>query len=219
MFASVVKKQFMALSGLMMCGFLLIHLAGNLLIFQSAAAFNQYAFFMLSNPLIKAMEVLLGLLFLTHALMGLWLIHENVRARPKRYAVRGTRRKGSKLSFVSMSWTGPLMLIFLIAHLIHFRFGEEIMIVQGGVEMRDLFTTVAVYYQSPLNALLYSLAMVLVALHVQHGFWSAFQSFGFNHPRYNRVIEISADLYAVMVFVGFVVIPWYFVITGTGAPA
>ena len=198
--ASVVKKQFMALTGLLMCGFLLVHLAGNWLIFQSPAAFNQYAYFMLTNPFIKGMEIGLALLFITHAFMGLWLIHENVRARPTRYAVRGTRRKGSKLSFVSMSWTGPLMLIFLIVHLIDFRFGEEVMTIQGGIAMRDLYATVAAYYQSPLNAAFYSLAMLLVALHVQHGFWSAFQSFGFNHPRYNRAIEIVADIYAIVMF-------------------
>ena len=118
--ASVVKKQFMALTGLMMCGFLIIHLAGNLIIFNSSVLFNQYAYFLVNNPIIMVMEWVLALLFISHAVMGLFLIQENMRARPIGYAKRSTQRKGSSLSFISMSWTGPLMLMFLGLHLFHF---------------------------------------------------------------------------------------------------
>jgi succinate dehydrogenase / fumarate reductase cytochrome b subunit len=209
--ASIVKKQFMALTGLMMCGFLLIHLAGNLLIFNSPEVFNQYAFFMLNNPIIMVLEWLLALLFLFHAVLGLFLIVENLKARPTRYALRVTQEKGSNISFLSMSWTGPLMLIFLLLHLLHFKFGTEYWIIQGDLEIRDLHRTVAEYFANLINVLLYSIAMVLVALHVQHGVWSAFQSFGFNHPRYNHLLELGASVYALVIFVGFIAIPLSYV--------
>jgi len=200
----------MALTGLMICGFLLIHLAGNLLIFKNPAIFNQYAFFMLNNPIVMALEWLLAALFISHAAMGLFLIKDNKDARPEGYSIRKTSLKGSTISFLTMSWTGPLTLFFLIAHLIHFKYGTEYTIIQGGIEIRDLYRTINEYFVDPFNVLLYSLAMLFIALHVQHGFWSAFQSFGFNHPRYNRVIELSANLYAVVIFVGFIAIPLSF---------
>lgn len=209
--ASIVRKQFMALTGLMMCGFLVIHLAGNLLIFNSPQVFNQYAFFMLNNPIIMVLEWLLALLFLSHAVLGLFLIVGNLKARPTGYAVRVTQEKGSNISFVSMSWTGPLMLIFLLLHLLHFKFGTEYWVIQGDLEIRDLHRTISEYFANLFNVLLYSIAMLFVALHVQHGFWSAFQSFGFNHPRYNRLLEIGATIYALVIFVGFIAIPLSYV--------
>ena len=118
---SIVKKQVMAVTGLMMCGFLLVHLAGNFLVFSSASAFNQYAHFMLNNPLVKIAEWGLVVLFSIHALTGLVLMHENAAARNHRYVVRRTRLKGSSLALVSMTLTGPLLLVFLILHLFHFR--------------------------------------------------------------------------------------------------
>lgn len=106
-----------------------------------------------------------------------------------------------------MSVTGPLTLVFLFMHLANFKYGQEYQIVQGGIAIRDLYRTVIEYYASPLNSLLYIAAMILLALHVQHGFWSAFQSFGLNHPRYNRVIETASDIYALVILVGFIAIP------------
>jgi len=209
--ASIVRKQIMALTGLMMCGFLVIHLAGNLLIFNSPQVFNRYAFFMLNNPIIMVLEWLLALLFSSHAVLGLFLIVGNFKARPTRYTVRVTQEKGSNISFVSMSWTGPLMLIFLLLHLLHFKFGTEYWVIQGDLEIRDLHRTVAEYFANLFNVLLYCIAMLFVALHVQHGFWSAFQSFGFNHPRYNHLLEIGATIYTLVIFIGFVAIPLSYV--------
>lgn len=208
--ASIVKKQVMALTGLMMAGFLLIHLAGNLLMFRSPEVFNQYAFQMLNNPIIIFLEWVLALLFLCHALLGFLLIVENRKARPVRYKVRFSVERGSALSFASMSLTGPLMLIFLVMHLVNFKYGTNYTVVQGDIEIRDLYRTVIEYYSVPLNVVLYMLAMCAVALHLQHGVWSAFQSFGLNHPHYNRLLEIGSNLYALIILLGFIVIPLFF---------
>ena len=209
--ASVIKKQLMAVTGLMMCGFLLVHLAGNLLIFKGPEIFNQFAFQMLTNPIIAILEWMLVFLFLGHALMGVLLIVENRRARPIAYGVRLRTNTDSNLSLVSMSITGPLLFLFLIMHLIDFKFGPEYYVQQGGIQIRDLHRTVMEYFQNPFNVVLYSLAMCLMALHVQHGFWSAFQSFGLNHPRYNKLLKVTANIYAIVILLGFVAIPLSFV--------
>lgn len=209
--SSVVKKQVMALTGLLMCGFLLVHLAGNFLIFSSPEAFNQYAHFMLNNPLIMIAEWGLVVLFGVHACMGIVLIFENRGARDERYVIRKTRLKGSSLSLVSMAITGPLLLVFLVLHLAHFRFGPEYTVAAGGLEVRDLYRVVADYYRDPLDALFYVVCMGIVAVHVQHGFWSAFQSLGINHPHYNRWLEVASNGFAALVLFGFGVIPISFI--------
>ncbi len=201
----------MALTGLLMCGFLVVHLAGNFLLFSSPEAFNQYAHFMLNNPLIMVAEWGLVVLFGLHALTGVVLIVENRAARDHPYAMRRTRLKGKSLSLVSMAITGPLLLVFLVLHLTHFRFGPEYVGVAGGLEVRDLYRTVAEYYRQPLNVLLYLGSMLVVALHVQHGFWSAFQSLGINHPRYNRLLELASNGFAALILIGFASIPVSFI--------
>jgi succinate dehydrogenase / fumarate reductase cytochrome b subunit len=213
--SSIIKKQVMALTGLMMCGFLVVHLAGNLLLFKGPQVFNQYAFLMLTNPVIGALEWLLAGLFIIHALFGIALIVQNRRARPTPYAVRSTLARGSSISFLSMSITGPLLLVFLILHLLDFRFGAEHTIEQGGLVMRDLYRSVVEFYQNPWQVAAYMLAMGIVALHIQHGFWSAFQTFGVNHPRYNGIITFCASAFAVLMLVGFAVIPLYFFLAGS----
>jgi len=212
---SIIKKQVMALTGLMLCGFLVVHLAGNLLLFKGPQVFNQYAFLMLSNPVIALLEWLLAGLFIVHAVFGLTLVVQNRRARPTAYAVRVPLSRGASISFVSMSITGPLLLVFLIVHLLDFRFGAESSVEQGGLVMRDLYHAVLTFYKSPWQVGAYTGAMLLVALHVQHGFWSAFQSFGLNHPRYNRLIMLSASLFAGLMLAGFTVIPLYFYVFGS----
>lgn len=209
--ASVVKKQIMAITGLMMCGFLLVHLAGNIQLFRGPLAFNQYAHFMLNNPLIMVAEWGLVLLFGIHAVTGLVLIYENSQARDQAYVVRKTRLKGSSLSLVSMALTGPLLLAFLVVHLFHFRYATGYTTMAGGLEVRDLYRIVVEFYRNPGNILVYIAAMLVMALHVQHGFWSAFQSLGFNYPRYTRLLEVASNVYAATILIGFCAIPVSFI--------
>jgi len=209
--SSVIKKQTMALTGLLMCGFLLVHLAGNIQLFRGAAAFNQYAHFMLNNPLIMVAEWALALLFAFHAVTGLVLIWENYQARDQAYVVRNTRLKGNSLSLVSMALTGPVLLAFLVLHLVHFRYATGYTTMAGGLEVRDLYRIVVEFYQSPANILFYIAAMLIMALHVQHGFWSAFQSLGVNYPRYSRLLEIASNLYAAIILFGFCAVPISFI--------
>ncbi len=210
--ASIIKKQLMALTGLMMCGFLLVHLAGNLLLLKGSDVFNQFAYLMVNNPIIIGLEWLLLLVFLMHTTIGFRLILENQRARTKAYAVRSTVARGSKFAFISMSVTGPLMMVFIIVHLFDLKFGSEYLVVQSDLEVRDLYRTVVEFYSSEVNVAIYIAAMCATALHVQHGFWSAFQTFGLSHARYNRLVELSSDVFALVILIGFGMIPIYFLL-------
>ncbi len=198
---SVGKKLLMALTGLAFCGFLAAHLAGNLTLYGGADAFNSYAEHLHSlGPLITVAEIGLLSLFLVHVLTGLVLFLQNLKARPQRYAVdhsAGGRTLGSR----TMPYTGVLILLFIIYHLMNFHFVDK--------SHTTIFAIVAAAFANPVQMILYMAAVIVVAVHVSHGFWSLFQTFGANHPKYMPAIKILGLLFAVAVGVGFGFIPVY----------
>ncbi len=198
---SVGKKLLMALTGLAFCGFLSAHLAGNLTLYGGADAFNSYAEHLHSlGPLITVAELGLLALFLVHVLTGLVLFFQNFKARPQRYAVdhsAGGRTIGSR----TMPYTGVLILLFIIYHLMNFHFVDK--------SQTTIFSIVAGAFANPIQMLLYIAAMIVVAVHVSHGFWSLFQTFGANHPKYMPAIKMLGILFAVAMGVGFGFIPVY----------
>jgi succinate dehydrogenase / fumarate reductase, cytochrome b subunit len=207
--ASIVKKQLMGLTGLLLCGFLIGHLAGNLLIFVGPAAFNAYGHALITNPLIYVAEAGLGALFLVHIGMAVRLIVENRKARPDRYYVKQPTGRGSTFASSTMPYTGALTFIFLVLHIYQFKFGPYYTIVHSGVEMRDLYRLVVEFYQSPLAVLWYVLCMISIGIHVKHGFWSAFQSLGFHHPSYTQALQKFSVAFAALIAVGFSSLPIY----------
>jgi len=198
---AVGKKLLMAVTGLSFCGFLAAHLAGNLTLYGGADAFNSYAEHLHSlGPLLTVAELGLLTLFVVHVLTGLVLFLQNLKARPQRYAVdrsAGGRTLGSR----TMPYTGVLILLFIIYHLMNFHFVDK-----SGT---TIFAIVAGTFASPVHMVLYIAAMVVVALHVSHGFWSLFQTLGANHPKYMPAIKILGLLFALVVGVGFGFIPIY----------
>lgn len=204
--SSIGKKNVMGVSGLLLCGFLLTHLAGNFLIMVSPDAFNLYGYKLTSNPLILPMELGLASLFLLHLLLGIQLTAENKMARPSNYAMKVASGRGATFASSTMPYTGAVILIFLISHLIHFRFGTVYDTTVGGVEMRDLHRIVMETFSNPLYAAWYVVAHIVLAIHVSHGFASCFQSLGFRHPRYSVVIQKFSLVYSVLVGLGFTVI-------------
>ncbi len=207
--SSIVKKQAMAITGLLLCGFLVTHLAGNFLIIYSADAFNQYAYALTSNPLIYVAEAGLAALFLGHIGMAIKLTLENHKARPQKYYMKKPTGRGSTFASSTMPYTGMITLIFLVIHLINFKFGPLYMTTVDGVEMRDLYRTVVEYFASPLNVLWYIIAMVALGIHLSHGVWSAFQSLGFNHPSYTPTLRMASKAFAVLIVVGYSSLPIY----------
>ncbi|MBT3583905.1 MAG: succinate dehydrogenase cytochrome b subunit [Halobacteriovoraceae bacterium] len=207
--SSIVKKQMMAVSGLMLCGFLVSHLIGNCLIYVGAEAFNTYAHTLITNPLIYLAEAILASLFLFHIGMGIRLTVENRKARPDRYFVKQHSGAGATFASATMPYTGLIILAFLIYHLINFKYGPYYTISHGGVEMRDLYRLLIEYFSAPLNVFIYIACMVALGIHLSHGFWSAFQSLGVDHPKYTPCIKLIAKLYAVAMTVGYSALPLY----------
>ena len=206
---SIAKKQVMGITGLMLCGFLVTHLAGNLLIFVGADAFNQYAHALVSNPFIYVAEAGLALIFLTHIALAVRLSYENNKARPQKYYMKRHTGRGATFASASMPYTGILALIFTVIHILNFKFGPVYDTTVDGVAMRDLYRTVIEYFQSPLHILWYVFALLAIGVHVSHGFWSAFQSLGFNHPRYTPGLQIFSKLFGVLITIGFSALPIY----------
>lgn len=202
--SSILKKQVMGVTGLLLCGFLLTHFLGNLLLFVGPDAFNTYAHTLTSNKLIYLAEAILGAIFLAHVGMALKLVIENKAARGDQdYFIKTRTGSGSTFASSTMPYTGVLIFVFLILHLLQFKFGPVYMTMVDGVEMRDIYKTVIEYFQSPLNVLWYVVAMFTTGIHVSHGFWSAFQSLGFNHTKYNCTLKVSAKAFGALVALGY----------------
>ena len=200
--SSIGKKLMMAVTGLCFCSFLILHLAGNLLLYSGRDAFNSYAEKLHSLGSIITMAEF-GLLFfvIIHILIGAILFYQNFRARPIRYSINkwaGGRSIGS----VTMPYTGLLLLIFVIIHLLNFHFIEK--------NDTTIFQIVTDAFAKPGYIAMYVAAMIVVAIHVSHGFWSAFQTIGANHPKYMPVIRGLSIVFSIALGVGFGFIPIYF---------
>lgn len=212
---SVVKKVAMGVTGLLLCGFLVSHLLGNFLIFVGPDAFNLYAYTLTSNPLIYVAEAVLLAIFLGHLFMAFRLVIENKMARPVPYYSKTPTGRGSTVASSTMPYTGVVILVFLVLHLIYFKYGTYFETVVDGVTMRDLYKTVIDYFKNPLNVVWYVVAMAALAMHVSHGFWSAFQSVGFNHPKYTPCIGTLSKVFAVVVFLGYSSLPIFCFLQGS----
>jgi len=209
--SSVVKKQIMGVTGLLLCGFLLSHLIGNCLIYVGPKAFNSYAHALITNPLIYVAEAVLAIIFLTHVGIAMRLTLENSQARPEKYFIRQKSGHGATFASSTMPYTGIIILIFLVLHIINFKFGPVYMATYDGVDMRDLHKLMIEYFANPLNVAWYIFAVIAVGIHVSHGFWSAFQSIGFSHPKYNGLLQGLSKAYALLITVGFSALPiWCF---------
>ncbi len=199
--AAIGKKLMMALTGLAFCGFLVVHLIGNLTLYGGRDLFNAYAEHLHSlGPLVTLFELGLLALAIVHVLTGLTLFYENWRARPVRYRVN-KRAGGRTLGSATMPYTGILLLAFVTLHLITFRFVD--------MTERTVFEIVSSAFAQPWYVAVYVFAMVVAAIHVSHGFWSAFQTVGASHPKYMPLVRTVGILFSLMVGIGFGTLPVY----------
>ena len=195
--SSLGKKYIMAITGLMLGGFLIVHAAGNSSIFWGRNAFLSYAEHLHSlGPLVPLAEVILLSIFLLHVITGVSLYLQNLQARSDRYAVSkpaGGRTWGSR----TMPYTGAAVLAFILLHLFNVRFTDQ------SVPVADIVGNIL---SRPFYTLLYATGMTVLALHISHGFWSLFQTMGINHPRYNGFIRIAGYLVCGLIIAIFLVI-------------
>ncbi len=204
--SSIGRKQLVAVTGLLLCGFLISHLLGNLLLLAGPDVFNIYAHKLVSmGPLIYLAEVGLTGIFLVHLGLAIKLNIENLKARggKQRYYKKTNTGHGTTFMSQTMPLTGLVLLVFIILHLLNLKFGSYYPTTVAGVEMRDLYRTTMEYFQNIGNAIWYSFAMVCAAIHTAHGFGSAFQSLGLNHGKYFKHVKRLGYLYAVLVGGGF----------------
>jgi len=205
--SSLGKKLVMGITGLFLISFLMVHCFLNSLIFlnDGGETFNLGAEFMAKNWIIRAMEIVLFGGLLWHIIQAAILTRENKKARPVAYAVSNPSAN-SKWYSRSMGLLGTILLIFLIIHLRHFwvvsRFTDEITSGRETLfnEMKEVFSQLWV-------VILYCLAMVSLGYHLLHGFKSAFQTLGWNHVKYNSIIEKTGMIFSIVLPVLFAAMP------------
>jgi succinate dehydrogenase / fumarate reductase cytochrome b subunit len=210
---STGTKLLIGLTGLLLFAYLLLHLAGNLLVFAGRDTFNDYSHALISNPLVVPVEIGLAAVFVLHVYqtVGMWL--RNRAARPVRYEKKAWAGHTSRKSLASstMIWTGLLTLLFVGVHLQQFKFGAWYEI--GAPPIRDLYRTEAEIFTSPWWVGAYVFCMVLVGLHLRHGIASAFQSLGAAHPIHTRRIVALGTIVAIVIAAGFAIIPVWVYLT------
>jgi succinate dehydrogenase / fumarate reductase cytochrome b subunit len=208
--STIGRKLLMALTGLFLIIFLVVHLAGNLQLLKSdqGRAFNIYAQFMTHNPLIVAVSYINYTCIILHVLWALWLTRHNSKARPEGYAVVHNR---SHWTSRNMGILGTLILIFLVIHLKGFwyemHWGGIPTVDYDGATVNNLYDVVYKAYHVPWIVAIYVISMAILAFHLWHGFISAFQTLGLNHPKYNPVIKFVGKAFAIIVPVLFAIIP------------
>lgn len=212
-YSSLGKKIFMGFSGLMLCGFIVVHLIGNLtLLLPDKDPFNKYAHFLTNGlgSVIYVAEFMLAAVFLVHFTYAVIIQVNNWRARPKRYAVVTNAKHTSKKSYGSstMIYTGIIVITFLVWHLWHFKYGELVMYTTAdGQVIRDLYIIVYQFYANIVNVVLYIIVMALLGFHLSHGFWSAFQSLGLSGKRFTPFVYGLGTLFAFVMAIGFIFLP------------
>jgi succinate dehydrogenase / fumarate reductase, cytochrome b subunit len=189
----------MSITGLCFCGFLAGHLGGNLTIYGGKEMFNSYAEHLHSLGFLVTLAGWgLLLLALIHVLTGVTLFYQNFKARPVRYRVNKSGG-GRTIGSATMPYTGIILLGFVIIHLANFHFVDK--------TDTTIYAIVSEAFGNPLYVVLYTAAMIVAALHVSHGFWSAFQTLGANHPKYMPLIQKLGLVFALMVGIGFGALP------------
>jgi succinate dehydrogenase / fumarate reductase, cytochrome b subunit len=212
--SSIGQKVIMSLTGLFLMLFLVVHLLGNLQLLKDdgGEAFNTYAFLMTHNMLIKTISYSLYAFILWHAVQGirLWLNNKASRGAT-RYAVTHTR--SSERSARNMAWFGIIIFVFIVLHMIQFWLQMKLGVLPPvdvaayDHPVANLYLPVKEAFRNGAYVLFYVISMVVIGLHLWHGFWSAFQTLGANHPRYNGLIKTIGYIYSVGISAGFATIP------------
>lgn len=210
MSSTLGRKVLMALTGLFLITFLIVHLVGNLQLLSDdgGESFNIYAKFMTTNPLIKTTSYLLYATFIAHIIWAILLTLHNNKSRAVNYDVSN---KSSSWSSRNMGILGTIVFIFLVIHMKNFWFemhwGDVPKATYDGAEYNDLFKVVDAAFSLWWYVVLYVVAMLGLMFHLFHGFQSAFQTLGLNHPKYTPVVKLIGIVIAIGIPAAFAAIP------------
>jgi len=192
----------MAVTGLILFGFLIAHMLGNLQVFLGREVMDHYAETLHANmPLLWGARVLLGVSVLLHAWAAVQLTAVKMTARPVAYVKPGNVQASAASRTMMLS--GPVIALFVIGHLLHLTTGT---IHPNFVELKA-YENVIAGFSNPIASGLYVVAMILVGFHLSHGIWSMFQSIGFSHPRYTPMIKKFSAVFAWLLIAGFISVP------------
>lgn len=199
---SIGRKILMATTGLALAFFMLIHLAENLLLFKGQEMYNGWVSFLLSNPITPFLEIGLLILFLVHIVMGIWVRWEDWKNSRGRNYEKINWQGGRTLGSATMLYTAIALLIYLLYHMFTFRFVDHSM---GFYEM------VTSAFRDKTFVAIYVAGSLALALHLSHGFQSAFQTLGINHEKYTPLIKIAGYIISILM-IGFAFISVYYLL-------
>jgi succinate dehydrogenase / fumarate reductase cytochrome b subunit len=209
--SSIGSKFLIALTGIFLLIFLIAHLAGNLLFIAGPDAFNEYSHKLISNPLVYVAELGLLAVFVLHIFKTVGMLIDSYSARPDRYAKkkwakRKNDRSRKSVSSSTMIVTGTIVLIFVVTHLLTFKFGTYYETPDG---IRDLYRLQLAIFSDPAYVAFYIVAMGVIVFHLWHGASSAMQSFGINSPTWTPRLQWIGRGLAVLLGLGFAILPIY----------
>ena len=207
---TIGKKLIMAVTGLILVGYLILHMYGNLHTFQGPEELNAYGVFLRSvgSPALMNEQALwtVRIILLVSALLHIWaavaLTQLDWASRPVGYRTR--RVVSASWASRTMRWSGVLIAIFVVYHILHFTIGS----VHPSFDRHDIYHNVTVAFRNPLVALFYIVTMILIGLHLWHGVWSMFQTLGLNNRGRNRFWGGVAAVVSVVVALGFISVPF-----------
>lgn len=211
---TIGKKLIMGASGLLLIGYLIIHLAANLMIFvpDGGRMLNTYSFTLHKlGPLLTVARIVLAALFIGHIISGIQVFIRNRKARSTPYAVTASKGGPTRMTVASrwMALTGLILLVFVPLHVFMFSLGPYYETVIDGEPMRDIYRLVVERFKEPGTVVFYAAVMLFLLLHLAHGFWSALQSLGALNKRWLPVAYTTGVVLATLLAAGFFVLPIY----------
>jgi succinate dehydrogenase / fumarate reductase cytochrome b subunit len=212
--SSIGTKLLVALTGLALFAYLVLHLAGNVLIFGGRDTFNEYSHVLISNPLIVPVEIGLAAIFVLHVYKALTNYWTNRLARPHGYARKTNAGHTSRKSVASttMIASGLVVLLFVLIHVKQFKYGAWYS-TAGDQPIRDLYRTEVEVFSQPFWAAFYAICTLVVGLHLRHGIASSVQSLGIEHPTYTRPVTAVGAVLAILIGGGLAFIPIWVYLT------
>lgn len=217
--STIGKKIIMALSGLFLILYLIVHLAANLTILTgNPEIINKYAHTLESfGWFLYIVEAVLAAGFLIHIFSGIMVWWENRKARPESYVKNRSKGSPSRqtISSKTMIYTGAIIFIFVIFHVKSFKYGDIPETVIDGVVMKDFYSVVIAAFKDTWTVIWYISVMVFLGFHLRHAFWSAFQSLGAMNRRLTPIVYSIGVILAIILAVGFLFIPtWVYFFSG-----
>ena len=213
---SLIKKYLMALTGLVLVGFVFVHMTGNLQIFLGQDTINAYAYFLqnLPMPILWGSRLILFASVFIHIAVAVALIRENKKARPIKNEIEVTKK--SKWHSLRMGVSGSIILAFIFFHLFHYTIRiiypeyDNLMTTIGsppGEQIHDVYAMMIYGFKKEWISIFYVVAMFLLCKHLVHGVSSTFQSLGLRTEAMKSKLDIASYAYAYIIFIGFAIIP------------